>query len=1214
MVSIVSKNVEVAYSAWVASVVRCRLREFIVRRIWPLLLTGLTVACSKNKLGFDGEDRPPVVEIMVPTGDETLYSDIPVDLEITVLDVEDAPGEFDIEWESDVQGRLSVDMDVTGDTSLEGAARLDAGLHLLKVSVRDTAGNLATDEVIAEVGPPNEPPTCRIVSPSAGSVGNPGETVSLTAQVGDVNEPASNLYVEWGSTVDGTLGQSTVSSEGVSILPINTLSPGDHTIQLLVRDELNELCTDLVVYTIGGGPEITILSPVDDAIIDEGQPVEFAGHVSDSIDAASELRIQWRSDMDGLLNDLPPDSDGTMDFQIDELSVGFHTITLFASNSESMSNDETVTIRINALPTQPLVEIEPDSPDSSHDLTATITEHSTDADGDAVDYRYTWYRNGSVFLEGSSATIPKDSTARGDAWRVVVTPSDGLSEGEPGQAEVFISNTPPQVVEVSISPDPATTTDSFLCTYTGASDWDGDAVSVSYQWTVGEEGVPVTTAELPSDWTARDQEVYCDVTPHDGFTAGAPTRSNVVTIDNSAPHVVSAWIAPEAVRAWDTPTCEWGGFSDPDGDEDESIVTWYVNDALVGTGTVASGSYVRGDTLSCVVTPSDGSLEGEPVTASVVVLNTAPSYESLVMTPLDADVDDVIHCGGWGYYDADGDSDSSYIIWDINGGVWGVSGSISGAFVGGDVVTCTLVPSDGIDEGVAISATQTIGNTAPSIDSVRIEPDDPTGYDPLYCEASGFSDVDGDDDLTSYSWYRNDLSLGVHSQWLAAGYTEPGDIIMCRATPWDGTSTGTPRSASVVIRNTPPTVTGGFFSPSTIRTNSTARINAYATDADDDDVSMSYSWYVNGFPVGTDVDSLEGSVHFDKGDSITVVVTPSDPTESGEPYEFGPIEVANSAPSGLVATVSPDDPDEGEDALRCLISETPEDPDGDPVSYSVEWYRRMLRTGSSRVLHTSGLYTDTILNDSVEATETAGGEEWTCELTVTDDDGGASMAEASVSIAGWIGRTSDLPALSCAEVLANYPDAPDGLYFLRPMDETFQGYCDMTTDGGGWTLVAYAPTNFGVPTEWSWGTAVNRDGCVLMSSFCRMSDDEINTILDLRSDTILDLDTGNDDRFRLLAPGLPNHGAYYWDTPLNFYTTTGPSTSAWWRVAKSYRGSHSLGCAPSDARGVGHEPTAGGCSASDHFGPLGTDRVYFMSSGGTSVGGAVDTSYSWYAK
>jgi hypothetical protein len=1169
-----------------------------VGRFWPVWFALVALGCSKNKLGLDGKDRAPVVEIVEPNGEGTLYSDIPVDVSITAIDVEDSVGDFEIEWSSDVQGRLTVGMDVTGETSLAGAVRLDAGLHLLKVSVRDSGGNLATDEVIAEVGPPNEAPSCAIVSPIDGAVGNPGEMVSLTASISDPNEPAEGLHAEWGSTVDGTLGSSAVSSDGSAVFPINTLSPGSHTIQLLVRDELDAICTDLVVYTVGGGPEITILSPVDDAVIDEGQPVEFAGHVSDSIDPASDLRIQWRSDADGLLNELPPDSDGTMDFQIDDLSVGFHTITLFAINTEGMSNDETVTLRINGVPTQPSVVIEPESPNSSHDLTATLTSLSTDADGDPIDYRFSWYRNGELFLDGSSATIPKDSTTKGDAWRVVVTPSDTLTDGTPGEAEVFVSNTPPQLLDVSLTPDPASTSDDFVCTPSGSSDWDGDAVTLAHSWTVGGEVLPVTTATLASDWTARGQEVYCEVTPHDGFLYGDAVRSNVVTIANSAPHIVTAWINPEAVRAGDTPACEWGGFSDPDGDDDESTVMWFVNGEPAGTGTHASGAYVRGDTLTCTVTPSDGSLLGDAVSATVVVLNSAPSYESVEMFPRPAEVGDTIHCTGWGYYDPDGDTDSSYIMWDINGGVWGISGSITDAFSGGDVVTCTLIAYDGYEEGSAISQTQTIGNSPPSIDSVSITPESPSASDTLFCSHEGWSDVDGDEDATWYSWYRNDIELEVYNYWLSASYTEPGDVIGCRAAPWDGTSGGTPIMTYVTIENAVPSVTGANFSPSVVRTDDWLRIMATASDPDGDLVTLSYQWAVNGIPVGGDSEWLDGGSHFGKDDSITVTITPSD-SETGEPFEAGPLVVLNSAPEGTVAAIDPEAPEEGEHDLVCIVTEDASDPDGDPVVYSMAWFR-------DGTPHTSGVSTTTVTGDTVDAAETAGGEEWTCTVTATDVDGDSASVDATAFVSGWVGRTADLPALSCAEVLGHYPTAPDGLYFLRPMDETFQAYCDMSTDGGGWTLVAFAPTNFGAPSDWSHGTALDREGCVFMSAFCRMSDDEINTILDVGS--------GTDDRLRLVAPGLPHHGRYYWDTPLSFYTTTPPSTSSWWSAATSLGGAHSPGCAPSDARGFGHEPTAGGCSAIDGFDSASTDRVYFVSSDGLSVGGTVDTYYSWYAQ
>ena len=114
--------------------------------------------------------------------------------------------------------------------------------------------------------------------------------------------------------------------------------------------------------------------------------------------------------------------------------------------------------------------------------------------------------------------------------------------------------------------------------------------------------------------------------------------------------------------------------------------------------------------------------------------------------------------------------------------------------------------------------------------------------------------------------------------------------------PGDGSSSGIPCTVSVVIRNTPPTVAGGYFSPAVVRTNDSLRIAAAGADADGDTVTLVIM--VGGGPVGGDAESLDGSTHFDKGDSVTVVVTPSD-VELGESVraDCG----GHCAPSGLTA-------------------------------------------------------------------------------------------------------------------------------------------------------------------------------------------------------------------------------------------------------------------------------------------------------------------------
>lgn len=832
----------------------------------------------------------PSVTIELPDPTGRYYADQLISFLAFATDSEDAATDLFATWTSDLEGTLDIDDTPDADGTLSGDAVLGEGEHLITLQVEDTTGLIGTDTIIVDIGPPNSPPSCAITSPDNNDSFEIGGTVLFEGMATDPDIDADELTVTWSSSVDGVLNTGSPTSAGTMTFGTSALSTATHTITLLVEDEVGGSCSDAILITMGDGPDVEIDLPTSDSVENEGESVAFEATVTDPDDPPTTLDITWESSRDGVLSTARADSSGRSSFALDTLSVGNHTITVTAVDPDGFYAVESVRLVINGLPDAPEVEIDPSAPASDDALTAIITADATDPEGHALSYAYTWRRNGGT-TGYVTDTVPWTATTRGETWSVTVTPSDPYGAGASGSASVVIGNSRPTVASATLTPTSPVEGDTLTCTAGTTADTDGDAVSLSYQWTVSGTTIGATGSTLSSTWFAKGDTVRCTITPNDGYEDGPAVSSSEVSVGNTAPSIATVTLSPTTAYESSTFTCSPGAATDADGDSVSFTYNWVVGGVSLGLDSASlSGAWFdKTDAVYCTATPSDGTASGTTITSNVVtVRNTVPVLASLTLSPSTATERSTLACSPGGTSDDDGDIVNLSYGWLVDGADVGVSStSLTGTWFGkGDSVQCYATPNDGTDNGSTVySSTVSIDNTAPSATYVEISPVDPYTDDTLTATASGWSDPDGDSEGYSWQWYVDGVAVssGGTSQTLLGTRFEKHQVVYVVATPTDGTASGSPiTSGTVEILNSPPAAPLVQVTPTDAEPEDdlTCGIATPSTDADGDTVDYRYEWWVDGIKSSVTTPVLSYS-YTEDGDTWTCRVTPYDDDEDG---------------------------------------------------------------------------------------------------------------------------------------------------------------------------------------------------------------------------------------------------------------------------------------------------------------------------------------------
>ena len=843
-------------------------------------LSSVTVLVSPN--------LPPEAEIIAPNGTLNYYSDELVSFDGLVSDTETAITDLFGYWTSSIDGELDISAIPDEEGHVQGTELLSEGTHTITFTAFESETRQGTDTITIEVGGPNQLPTCGIISPIAGQTYSSGEIIEFAGEASDPDIPNSELTAEWRSNVDGVFSSTPVNSDGSFSTGISTLSDGPHTITLSVFDEVGGSCTDSIDVILSSRPTVTIIEPLANEVFNENTRVDFQAEVSDAQDQPQDLLVNWSSSIDGVFSTQSATSNGVAVAYTYLLTPGTHTITVTATDTDGYSSTDQVTLQLNALPLAPEVSLIPTPITSSDNISVSIDVPSIDPEGDPITYNYQWTKNTQLTTHTGSS-IPFADTVRGETWEVYVTPNDGYGDGAYDTASVIIANSPPTISAASLSLSSVTELNSVTCSPVGEHDEDGDSITFTYEWYVNGSSVS-SNDTINGSLFNRGDPIQCFITPHDTTGAGATVGSSIITVSNSVPSFSGAELTPTSAYEADTLSCMGTGSYDADGDTVTSTYTWDVSGVTIAStsATITGSFFNKGDTVTCHVTPTDGSASGTTITSnSVVILNTPPTANTPSLSPSTAYETSQFLCSWAGGSDVDqGDTVSYTFGWKIDGQVIGQTGpNLDGSFFNkGDAVKCFVTPTDSFNVGIPVDSNAVIvSNSPPSFTNVSISPSNPDTTESITSSVIGWFDADGDSEGYTYQWYnQNGAISGATNASLSSSNTSKNDAIYLQARPFDGTSSGAPlNSSTLTVVNTAPGAPTVEIQPTNAEPGEplNCEIIVDSDDPDFDNITYTYQWYLGGALQSQYTTDVIGTTTHNQ--QWQCIVTPNDGTVNG---------------------------------------------------------------------------------------------------------------------------------------------------------------------------------------------------------------------------------------------------------------------------------------------------------------------------------------------
>ena len=855
-----------------------------------------------------GNADPAILALTVPDGDEgaslsfyTAWSD---------------PGSADTH---------TVDWDFGDSNSGSGATPThtyaDEGVYTVTVTITDDDGGTVTASDTATIT--NVAPTITSMVAPDGVEGSP---ISFSATATDPG--ADTLTYDW------TFGDSGTGS-GAS-LTHTYADQGTYTVTLTVTDGDGGTATATETVVVSNAPPaITAISIPSTGT--EGSPVNLVASATDV--ASDPLTYTW---------DFGDSSVGTgPSVSHTWVEDGTYTVTLTVSDGDGGSDTASGSIAI-----------------ANADPVITSSSFGSGDEGDPIPFSVGWTDPGILDTHTVAWDFGDTGTGTGASpthvyaddgvytVTVTVTDDDGGSVSTSGTSTV--GNVAP-VVTASTIPDGdegELLTFSVVWTDAGAAD------THTVAWDFGDAG----TATGATATHAYDDDgaytVTATITDDDG---GSVTVTDVSDIANVDPVIV---LIDGPVTGAEEELLTWTVTATDAGAADTLTYTFDFGDgspAVSGPDAEASHAYEDDGTFVLTVTVDDDD-GGSTSDTLVIEIENGPPVIDTMAVPAFADEGSPVTLSATA---TDAPSDTLTYDWDFGDSNTAAGDNVTHAWADDGVYTVTLTVTDddgGFDEQ---TATITIHNVDPSIDSMTV----PSGDEGAGLLLTASASDPGADTLT-YTWDFGDGTPTDTGDTLNHAWADDG-VYTVTLTVTDDDGGSVSQTGTATIGNLAPTVTS-LTGPTTGNEGDTLTFDAAATDPGAD--TFTWEWdFGDGSPAVTG-GATESHLFADDGVfGVTVTVTDDDGASASATML---VTIANVDP--VVDDLIAGDGVEGETLVYEGVGY---DPGDDTLSYSWDF-------GDGSPGETGMYPTHVYEDDGV----------YTVTLTITDEDGGSVVGTTTSTV------------------------------------------------------------------------------------------------------------------------------------------------------------------------------------------------------------------------